>query len=149
MPVYKSGENEIFSNYRPISVLPCFSKILEKIMYKRIIDFINKNNILNKHQYGFRKRQSTNQAIIELIEKVNGSIDKSKFTAGIFLDLSKAFDTVNHTILLKKLQYYGIRGITLQWFKNYLNNRKQIVKYKSQQSFIYLFLFRGFHQRSI
>ena len=103
-------------------------------MYKRIIAFFNKNDILNKHQYGFRKKQSTNQAIIELIEKINGAIDQSKFTAGIFLDLSKAFDTVNHEILIKKLEYYGIRGLTLQWFKNYLSNRNQIVRYKSQHS---------------
>ena len=103
-------------------------------MYKRIIAFVNKNDILNKHQYGFRKNKSTNQAIIELIEKINGAIDESKFTIGIFLDLSKAFDTVDHEILIKKLEYCGIRGLTLQWFRNYLSNRNQIVRYKSQHS---------------
>ena len=128
-PIHKSNEDNKFDNYRPISVLTCFAKLLEKIMYKRLINFVEKNNILSEHQYGFRKNRSTELAITEFIDKITKAIDKGQYTIGIFLDLSKAFDTINHTILIKKLEYYGIRGIALKWFQNYLTNRKQIVKY--------------------
>ena len=111
-PVYKANSKEEFSKYRPISVLPCFSKILEKIMYKRVLKYLDKHNMLFQSQYGFRKEHSI----------------------GIFLDLAKAFDTVNHEILLEKPEHYGIRGIVLEWFRNYLSNRKQIVKYKQKKS---------------
>ena len=133
-PVFKSNDKESFSNYRPISVLPCFSKILEKLMYKRIIKFIDKHNTLNEHQYGFRKKHSTNHAILELVTKITKAIDSNQYTMGVFLDLSKAFDTVNHAVLLYKLEHYGIRGIVLEWFKNYLQFRKQVVKYKITKS---------------
>ena len=96
-------------------------------MYKRLINFVEKNNILSEHQYMFRKNRSTELAITEFIDKITKAIDKGQYTIGIFLDLSKAFDTINHTILIKKLEYYGIRGIALKWFQNYLTNRKQIV----------------------
>ena len=108
--IFKANENCLFENYRPISVLTCFSKLLEKVMYKRLISYIEKQNILSKHQYGFRKDRSTEHAIIELTDKISKAIDEGKYTIGIFLDLSKAFDTVNHEILLKKLEHYGIRG---------------------------------------
>ena len=98
-------------------------------MYERLINFVEKNNILSEHQYGFRKNRSTELAITEFIDKITKAIDNGQYTIGIFLDLSKAFDTINHTILIKKLEYYGIRGIALKWFQNYLTNRKQIVKY--------------------
>ena len=99
-------------------------------MYKRLINFVEKkNNILSEHQYGFCKNRSTKLNITEFIDKITKAIDKGQYTIGIFLDLSKAFDTINHTILIKKLEYYGIRGIALKWFQNYLTNRKQIVKY--------------------
>ena len=97
-------------------------------MYKRLIKFVEKNNILLEQQYGFRKNRSTELAITEFIDKIK-AIDKGQYTIGIFLDLSKAFDTINHTILIKKLEYYGIRGIALKWFQNYLTNRKRNVKY--------------------
>ena len=102
-------------------------------MYKRLIDFIDKNQILSKHQYGFRKNRSTELAIIELVDKIAKGIDQGKYTLG-FLDLSKAFDTINHKILIKKLEHYGIRGICLKWFKNYLEGRKQAVKYNTIKS---------------
>ena len=124
----------IYNLYRPISVITCFAKILEKIMYKRLINFVEKNNILSEHQYGFRKNRSTELAIIEFIDKITKAIDKGQYTIGIFLDLSKAFDTINHSILIKKLEYYGIRGVALKWFENYLANRKQIVKYNDTKS---------------
>ena len=133
-PVYKASEKNVYSNYRPISVLPCFSKLLEKLMYKRLIDYIHKNRILTDCQYGFRRQSSTNHAIIELVDKITKAIENNEFTVGIFLDLSKAFDTVNHGILLKKLYFYGIRGKCHAWIKDYLSNRKQIVKYDQIRS---------------
>ena len=133
-PVYKNEDKSLFTNYRPVAVLSCFSKILEKIMYKRLIDYIERHNILYDKQYGFRKNHSTEMAIIELTNKLTDAIDEGKLTAGIFLDLSKAFDTVDHSIIISKLEHYGIRGIALQWFRNYLLNRYQIVKFKNSQS---------------
>ena len=131
---HKANEKCLFENYRPISVLTCFSKLLEKIMYKRLISYIEKQNILSKHQYGFRKDRSTEHAIIELTDKISKAIDEGKYTIGIFLDLSKAFDTVNHEILLKKLEHYGIRGNCLKWFENYLHERTQILKFRDHKS---------------
>ena len=128
-PIHESNEDNKFDNYRPSSVLTCFAKLLEKIMYKRLINFVEENNILSEHQYGFRKNRSTELAITEFIDEITKAIDKGQYTVGIFLDLSKAFDTINHTIVIKKWEYYGIRGIALKWFQNYLTNRKQIVKY--------------------
>ena len=86
------------------------------------------------NQYGFRKKHSTNLATIELTTKILQAVDNNEYTIGVFLDLAKAFDTVNHKILLEKPEHYGIRGITLQWSKNYLSNRKRIVEFKSQKS---------------
>ena len=133
-PVHKNEDKSLFSNYRPVAVLSCFSKILEKLMYKRLMDYIERHNILYDKQYGFRKKRSTEMAIIELTTKRSEAIDEGKLTAGIFLDLSKAFDTVDHSIIISKLEHYGIRGIALQWSKNYLLNRYQIVKFRNSQS---------------
>ena len=134
MPIFKSDDNKKFKNYRPISVLSCFSKVLERLMYNRLINYIDKNGILSKHQYGFRKNRSTEFVIIELIDKITKGIDEGKYTLGVFLDLSKAFDTLDHRILTKKLEHYGIRGTCLKWFESYLENRKQIVKYNKIKS---------------
>lgn len=103
-------------------------------MYKRLIDYIHENGILTDCQYGFRSNGSTNYAIIELVDKIAKAIENNEFTVGIFLDLSKAFDTVNHDILLSKLYFYGIRGSCHAWIKDYLSNRKQIVKYNQIRS---------------
>jgi hypothetical protein len=134
IPIYKKEDAEIFSNYRPVSVLPCFSKILERLVFNRCIDFINENNLLNEKQFGFRPNHSTYMAIIELVDKVANAVDNNETTIGIFLDLSKAFDTINHDILLYKLEHYGFRGVVLQWFESYLNNRKQFVRYQMRDS---------------
>ena len=133
-PIFKANESNLFENYRPISVLSCFSKVLEKLMYKRLYNYVETKKILSKHQYGFRRNRSTEHAILELTDKISKAMDEGKYTMGIFLDLSKAFDTVNFEILFKKLQHYGIREICLQWFKDYLQERTQIVKYKQHRS---------------
>ena len=111
--------------------MPVLSKILEKIVYKRLYDFLVKNNILYTSQYGFRHKHSTIHAVTEFIGKIVKGFEKKEITLGIFLDLSKAFDTISHNVLIQKLERYGIRGIALKWFENYLTNRKQYVKFNS------------------
>jgi len=134
IPIYKKNDAAVFSNYRPVSLLPCFSKILERLVFNRCIDHIDTNKILNDKQFGFRSNHSTDMAIIQLADKINTAVERNETTIGIFLDLSKAFDTIDHNILLHKLEYYGFRGIVLDWFKNYLSNRKQFVSYNTCES---------------
>ena len=128
-PVYKKGEKSEFTNYRPISILPVISKLLERIMYNRIYKHITKNNLLYTKQFGYQAKNSTSFAIIKLIDQIAKAFDENKFTLGIFIDLSKAFDTVDHSILLEKLKYYGIKHTAHQWLSNYLTNRKQYLSY--------------------
>ena len=109
-PIFKSGKEEFQNNYRPISVLPCFSKILERIMYNRLYSHIIENNILYNKQFGFQKSHSTEHAILQLTNQIFQSFEQNKFIIGIFIDLPKAFDTVDHSILLKKLSFYGVRN---------------------------------------
>ena len=122
------------NNYRPISILSPINKIFEKIIYSRLINFIEKYQILYKFQYGFRKNHSTEHALIELVDQIRLNMDKKQMTCGIFIDLSKAFDTVNHNILLAKLENYGIRGKTLDLLKSYLSDRKQYVHIGNSKS---------------
>ena len=129
IPIYKSDCHCKFSNYRPISILPVFSKVFEKVIYDRLIYFIDKHSILYEHQYGFRSNYSTNLAIIQMVNQISSAIDNKELSVGVFLDLSKAFDAVNHKILLQKLEHYGIRGVALKWIENYLYNRKQYVAF--------------------
>ena len=105
VPIYKSGNEHIFSNYRPVSMLPVFSKILEKLMYSKLMNFITNNKLLYKYQFGFQKGKSTYMALILLIDKITEALDKGDCVVGIYLDFSKAFDTVNHDILPQKTQY--------------------------------------------
>ena len=134
IPLYKSNDPMLFNNYRPISLLPLFSKILERIMYNRIIGFINKHKLLFKYQFGFRKDHSTYMALIILIDKITAALDNGDFTVAVLIDFRKAFDTVDHEILLHKLHHYGIRGIALEWMKSYLSNRQQQVSYNGANS---------------
>ena len=125
--VFKAGKKELVLNYRPISVLPCFSKILEKIMYNRVYRYLTENNLLFQ-QFGFREGHSTSHATVNLVNNIYNSFNENKFTLGVFIDLSKAFDTVNHNILLNKLSLYGIKNNSLKWFSSYLSDRKQYVQ---------------------
>jgi hypothetical protein len=134
IPIYKTDDEKLVSNYRPISVLPFFSKILEKIMYNRLISFINDSEILINNQYGFREKHSTYMALLNLTDRITNELDCGNHSLGIFIDLSKAFDTLDHSILLSKLQHYGVRGTACDWFTSYLQNRKQFVNIGSEVS---------------
>ena len=103
-------------------------------MASYVIDFFENNNMLYKYQFGFRKKHSTSHAIITLVERVSKALDTGKYVVGVFLDLKKAFDTVDHSILLNKLYLYGIRGNIHNWFKSYLTNRSQYVEYNKVKS---------------
>ena len=122
------------SNYRPISILPIFSKILEKLMHKILTSVLDSYNILYKHQYGFQRGKSTDHAILDLHANIIKAVESWEKSCFIFLDFAKAFGTVNHDILLEKLKYYGIRGLPLNWFKSYLSGRYQCVKINNAKS---------------
>jgi len=125
--VFKKGSRQDKDNYRPISVLSIFSKIFEKAMYKRLYTYLECHNILYPLEFGFRRKHSTNHALLSITESIRYSLDNNEFGCGIFIDLKKAFDTVNHSILLLKLHHYGIRGVAYDWFQSYLSNRQQFV----------------------
>ena len=127
-PIHKSSDIDDVNNYRPISVIPLFAKVMEKCMFSRILKFVNKYDILSRHQFGFRSGLSCVDAIVSLNESIYEALNDRKYIIGLFVDLKKAYDTVNHSILLEKLHAYGIRGVTLNWFKNYLMGRKHRVK---------------------
>ena len=127
IPIFKKGDALETNNYRPISLLPSFSKVLERIVFIRVTAFLNMNNIINDSQFGFRAKHNTTHALLTCIGNISHAIDQRLHTIGIFLDFSKAFDTINHDILLHKLFHYGIRGKALEWFRSYLSNRKQFV----------------------
>ena len=133
-PLYKGEDPMTFSNYRPISLPPLFSQILEKLMYNRLLSFLNKCKIINKNQFGFRNNHSTYMALLIMLENVRNSLDNGECAIGVFLDFQKAFDTVDHDISLNKLYDYGFRGIALEWFKSYMSNRYEIVKYNDYES---------------
>jgi hypothetical protein len=134
IPIFKKGEQDVFSNYRPISILPFFSKIFERLVHKRLYAFISRHQLLHSNQFGFRPKMSCEMALLEAYNNIVSNLDKKNHTLGIFLDLSKAFDTIDHDILLFKLSHYGIRGVALDWLRNYLIRRMQFVSFNGQNS---------------
>ena len=129
IPIFKAEDPNFFVNYRPISLLSNFSKFFEKVMYNRLVEFAEKHDILYRCQFGFRKNHSTSHALIYLVNKIASAIDQHETTVGVYLDLSKAFDTLDHQILFAKLEHYGICDVTLQWFKSYFACRQQFVQF--------------------
>ena len=134
VPIYKSGDKSDVRNYRPISVLSPISKILEKLIHVRSINFFNKHSVLLPTQYGFRANHSTSHALTDVLTSLYDNTNDENYTALLLLDLKKAFDTVNHKTLLTKLEHYGIRGPTLDLFASLLTNRYQYVSLENHQS---------------
>ena len=132
--LYKSGDSRLFTNYRPISLLPAFSKVFERLIYNRLHSFLEKYNILFTSQYGFHKQNSTEHATLELIDSVVNVLNDKHYALAVFIDLSKAFDTLDHEMLLDKLWHYSIRGVQYTLFKSYIEHRKQFVINKDTMS---------------
>ena len=135
LPLFKNkGDSHLFDNYRPISLLPTISKIFERVVHKQLYDYFAENDLFYKSQYGYRKGHSTELAALEIADRISQYLDKGEIPIAIFLDLSKAFDTLDHKILLSKLKYYGVNGTELNWFASYLANRSQYVVYDNTKS---------------
>ena len=134
-PVYKmKGDKQLMENYRPVSILPIFGKIFEKVIYNRLHSFLEKHNIINENQYGFRKAHSTSHALNYSVSYIEHNLKRKLHVLGVFVDLSKAFDTIDHSILLNKLQNYGIRGVAHKLIASYLSDRHQYVKVLEEDS---------------
>ena len=128
IPIFKSGDNKLCSNYRPISILPTVSKVFERVMHNQLNTYFTQNKLFYNSQYGFRPMHSTEYAALELIDKITTKMDNNEIPINIYLDLSKAFDTLDHEILLHKLCYYGLSETALKLMQNYLANRRQYVE---------------------
>ena len=131
VPIFKTDDNTDPSNYRPISLLSNFNRIFEKLIFKRMKSFIAQHNMLSPSQYGFCKTLSTQHAILDIVSTIQTNMDKRLFSCGVFIDLKKAFDTVDHKILLHKLYHYGFRGVINKWFSSYLQGRTQTTQIDS------------------
>ena len=127
IPLYKKDNKNDITNYRPIAVIPIFAKLLEKLVHQRLYSFLQLHSILIDEQFGFRQKHSTDLAVFNLSQNILEQIESGNYCIGLFMDLSKAFDTIDHHILLQKLNYYGVRGTARDWFVNYLSDRKQYV----------------------
>ena len=134
MSIFKNDSRLLCTNYRPISLLSNISKIFEKIIHSRLNFFLKQHNHLYSYQFGFCIDYSTNNALMTIVERIQKQFDAGNYTAGIFVDLKKAFDTVDQNILLEKLDYYGIRGVPKDWFHFYLDNRKYVTLNGSNSS---------------
>jgi Reverse transcriptase (RNA-dependent DNA polymerase) len=136
IPVFKSGNPQDMNNYRPISLLCSFSKILEKIVFIRLMKYLNNYNLLSSNQFGFRPKHSTYHPMLNILNTAMSALNKKQHMLIIFCDLKKAFDTCNVDILLKKLQKLGIINMELAWFKSYLTNRWQFVSINEKESIL-------------
>ena len=134
VPVFKKDSKLNYSNYRLISLLSNIEKILEKVMYKRLYTFLDYNDIIYDLQFGLRQQYSTSHASINITENIRKVLDDGNIGCGVFVDLQKAFDTVDHQILLAKLNHYGIHGVSNDWFKSYMSNRNQYVSTNGYES---------------
>ena len=148
VPVFKKGDNELLNNYRPISVLPSISKIFETVIYNQLYDYLQEHHVITNSQYGFRKKHSTEYTAIELVDRIMEKLDRNKVPFNIYIDLSKAFDMIDHNILLFKLHHYGIRNGALNLLKNYFTGRKQYCHFKNNDSSL-LNIHKGVPQGSI
>ncbi len=133
-PIYKKDDETEFSNYRPISLLPAISNIFEKVISTQTYKYFTKQKLFYKSQYGFRNEHSTEYATLEIVDRLMTEMDKNETLINIYLDRSKAFDTLDHNILIQKFKYYGIKGINLELFQNYLTERKQYVDFDNTKS---------------
>ena len=133
-PLFKKGKRNDMDNYRPISVLPVASKLLERAVHSQLYCFLSKHKLLSPHQCGFRKHHSTESAAISLTDSIRRGMDQGLLTGSVFIDLRKAFDTVDHETLVTKLETFGIADIELTWFREYLSNRKQVVAVENELS---------------
>jgi len=120
LPIYKSGKTDTCDNYRPVGLQCNISKILEKFVYHKLTNHVELNKIIHPNQFGFQRSKNTEHNLIQVLNFISKALNDGDYCIGVFLDLKKAFDTVNHQILLSKLEYYGITGTELQWFKSYL-----------------------------
>ena len=134
VPVYKKDDNTNLSNYRPISLLPSMSKIFEKVILEQLFTYLEDNNLIHRHQYGFRKHHSTEYAALHIVDYLYYKLDLKKIPINLYLDLSKAFDSLSHEILLRKLLHYGICGAAINLMASYLKNRKQFVQFDGYKS---------------
>ena len=130
----EQGNSLDCNNYRPVSLTSNLGKLIEKVVNKRLCNFLEKHKLLYEHNYGFQKKHSTNHALIDITEKIRSALDQNIFACGIFIDLPKVFDTVNHDILLHKLDHYGIRGLPNKWFQSFLSGRSQYTSIKDKSS---------------
>ena len=135
LPLFKSGDPLLFNNFRPVSLLCVLSKVFEKIMYSRLYNFLEQQKILiKKNQFDFRKYHSSYMALLIMIDEIIKALNNDDCVVGIFLNFSKAFDTVNHDILLDKLCHYGVRDNALDWCRSYLSGRRKFVTYNGVSS---------------
>ena len=134
IPIFKSGNSKIISNYRPISIFPYISKIIERIMYNRLSNYLTKYNLLTFSQHGFSASSFTTTALVDVMSYINAAVSNKEYCIALYMDISKAFDRINHKILLMKLKQYGIRGAALKWFTSYLKLRSQYININNMNS---------------